>query len=127
LEIFRFDRSEKSVSRYGSAGVRATRIAVGEGQVNLTCLTVGPSGVIGTHPATGSQLFLVIAGEGWVAGPDDERVATGAGSGVRWEAGEDHTAGTTVDFTALAVEGSPLGLFEPEAPDPDSPVNEAAK
>ena len=69
MEIFQFDRREKNVGRFGSRGFFATRIAAGDGQMNLTCLTLEPNGLIGTHPATSSQLFLVISGEGWVAGP----------------------------------------------------------
>ncbi len=117
MEIFRFDRGERLVQAYGSQGFRATRIAAGKGQVRLTHLAVEPGGVIGTHPATGAQLFLVIAGEGWAAGPDGERVPIAAGWGVRWEAGEIHTSGTQTGMTALAVEGGPLELFEPEMPE----------
>jgi hypothetical protein len=118
VEIFRFDRGEHIIRRYGSEGLRATRIAAGDGQVRLTCLTVESGGVIGTHPATDPQLFLVVAGEGWIAGPDGERVPITAGWGVRWDAGEGHTSGTETGLTALAVEGAPLDLFEPEAPGP---------
>lgn len=117
MEIFRFDRGERLVHAHGSQGFRATRIASGQGQVRLTCLRVEPGGVIGTHPATGAQLFLVIAGEGWVAGPDGERMPIAAGWGARWAAGEVHTSGSRTGFTALAVEGAPLDLFEPETPD----------
>jgi len=116
VEIFRFDRAERIVSRHGSQGLRATRIAAGNGRVQLTCLTVEPGGVIGTHPATRAQLFLVVAGQGWTAGPDGERVPVAAGWGVRWDAGESHTTGTETGLTALAIEGEPLDLFEPEAP-----------
>jgi quercetin dioxygenase-like cupin family protein len=114
VEIFRFDRGERVVQAYGSQGFRATRIAAGEGRVGLTCLSVEPGGVIGTHPATGAQLFLVVAGEGWVAGADGERVPIGAGWGVRWAAGEVHTSGSQTGLTALAVEGDPLELYAPE-------------
>jgi len=118
VEIFQFDRGERVVERHGSRGLRATRVAAGTGQVGVTCLAVAPGGVIGTHPATGPQLFLVIAGQGWAAGPDGERVPISAGRGVRWDAGEIHTSGTEVGFIALAVEGGPLDLFEPESPEP---------
>jgi hypothetical protein len=114
VEIFQFDRGERIVQSYGSEGLRATRVATGAGQVRLTCLTLTPGGVIGTHPATDAQLFLVIAGQGWAAGPDGERVPVSAGWGVRWDAGETHTSGTEAGLIALAVEGSPLDLFEPE-------------
>ena len=117
MEIFQFDRAEKIIQRHSSKGLRATRIAEGGGQVNLTCLTLEPGGVIGTHPATDTQLFLVTAGEGWTAGPDGKRVRIATGWGVRWDAGENHTSGTDTGLVALAVEGTSLDLFEPEEPE----------
>jgi len=118
VEIFQFDRGERIVESYGSRGLRATRVAAGTGQVGLTCLAVAPGGVIGTHPATGAQLFLVIAGQGWAAGPDGERVPVSAGWGVRWDDGEIHTSGTDAGLIALSVEGGPFDLFEPESREP---------
>jgi hypothetical protein len=117
MQIFQFDRGEKNIRSYGSAGFRATRVAAGEGRVSVTCLQVEPGGLIGTHPATAAQLFLVIDGEGWVAGPDGERTSITAGWGVRWGAGEIHTSGTQTGFVALDITGGPLELFEPETPD----------
>jgi hypothetical protein len=38
------------------------------------------------------------------------------GWGVRWDAGEEHTSGAQTGLIALAIEGAPLGLFEPETP-----------
>ena len=111
MEIFRFDRGEKVIERYGSAGLRATRVAAGHGEVQVTCLALAAGGVIGTHAATGVQLFLVIAGEGWVAGSDGQRVPVSAGWGARWEDGEEHTSGTGAGLLALAVEGGTLDLF----------------
>jgi hypothetical protein len=70
--------------------------------------------LIGTHPAAAAQLFLITAGEGWVAGPDGEQVPVSAGWGVRWAAGEAHTSGSATGFTALALEGSSLAVFAPE-------------
>jgi hypothetical protein len=118
VDIFRFDRAEKIIQRYGSEGLRATRIAEGDGRVHITCLTVEPGGVIGTHPATDTQLFLVIAGEGWAAGPSGEQIPITTGWGVRWDAGENHASGTETGLTALAIEGAALSLFQPEAPEP---------
>ena len=40
---------------------------------------------------------------------------THPGWGVRWDAGETHTSGTEAGLIALAVEGGPLDLFEPES------------
>lgn len=116
LEIFRFDRGERRITRHDSAGVLATRIAAGDGSVHLAHLRVEPGGIIGTHTAPSPQMFLMITGSGWVAGPDGVRVPVGAGQGVRWDEGEDHTSGTETGFTAIAVEGVPLALFAPETP-----------
>jgi hypothetical protein len=117
VEIVRFDRGEKAIDAFGSRGLLATRIATGGGRVNLTCLAVEPGGVIGRHPAREAQLFLVIAGEGWIAGPDGEQVPIATGWGVRWEAGEIHISGTETGLTAIAIEGASVDLFEPEIPD----------
>lgn len=73
--------------------------------------------MIGTHPADGPQLFLLLTGSGWVAGPDGLKVPLTAGQGVRWSAGELHTSGTNTGFTALALEGPPLELFAPDLSD----------
>ena len=117
MHIFQFDRRERIIDYHGSQGLRATRIATGDGNVRLTCLAVEPGGVIGTHPATIPQLFLVLSGEGWTAGPDSERVPVTAGQGVRWDAGEVHTTGTGTGLVAIAIEGAPMSLFEPEEPE----------
>jgi hypothetical protein len=114
LRIFQFDRAERLLGHHGSVGLHAARIASGVGEVGLTCLSVEPNGIIGTHPASAAQLFLLISGEGWAAGSDGRHVAISAGQGVRWDAGEVHTSGTDTGFTALAVEGASLDLFEPE-------------
>ena len=117
MHIFQFDRRERIIDYHGSQGLRATRIATGDGNVRLTCLAVEPGGVIGTHPAAIPQLFLVLSGEGWTAGPDSERVPVTAGQGVRWDAGEVHATGTGTGLVAIAIEGAPMSLFEPEEPE----------
>jgi hypothetical protein len=115
MRIFQFDRGEKVITRYDSEGLRATRVAAGDGSLDLTCLALAPGGIIGAHRAAAAQLFLVIGGDGWVAGPDGQRVPVSAGWGARWEEGEEHASGTATGMLALAVEGSPLHLHDPEA------------
>src|SRR5215472_13291789 len=112
MEIFRFDRGERTIDRFSSVGATATRIAAGEGELRLTYLTVDAGGTIGTHPAVGAQLFMIVSGEGWVAGEDGVRLPLAAGSGVRWDDGEIHSSGTAAGFTAVAAEGAPMSLFE---------------
>ncbi|MEV6205741.1 cupin domain-containing protein [Kitasatospora sp. NPDC051914] len=119
--MFRFDRAEQVIDRFGSTGATATRIAAGEGAVHLACLTVEAGGIVGAHPAPVDQLFLVVAGEGWVAGPDGRRIPVSAGDGVRWEAGEVHASGTATGLTALALEGPSLDVFTGRAGGPGRP------
>ncbi|MFF3696916.1 cupin domain-containing protein [Streptomyces sp. NPDC002221] len=116
MEIFRFDRAEKAIERFGSVSATASPIAAGTGSVHVTCLAIEPTGTIGSHPAPVTQLFLVIAGEGWIDGPDGRRIHVSVGDGVRWEPGEEHASGTSTGLTALALEGASLDLFTPDAP-----------
>ncbi len=116
MDVFTFARDERVVDQFGSTGVHATRIAAGAGPVHLTCLKVDPGGVIGMHPATEAQLFLVVAGDGWATGPDAMRIPLTAGWGVRWEAGEDHMSGTDTGLTAIAIDGPSLRVFAPDGP-----------
>lgn len=123
-----FDRAEKAIHRFGSAGASATRIASGEGAVHLTCLRISAGGTLGAHPAMSPQLFLVVAGEGWVSGPDGVPAPVSAGTGVSWQAGEEHASGTATGLAAIAVEGAALDIFAPDAA-PDlatSPAPDAA-
>ncbi|HTJ68306.1 MAG TPA: hypothetical protein VL551_12310 [Actinospica sp.] len=114
MQTFTFDRKEFRIPRFDSVGAFATLIAHGEhsGQVRVTCLTVEPGGIIGTHAAVGGQVFLVVTGSGWVSGADGEKHPIQAGEGARWDEGEIHTSGTDVGFTAIAVEGPALEIFE---------------
>ncbi|WP_190233115.1 cupin domain-containing protein [Streptomyces avicenniae] len=122
MEIFTFDRAERVVGRFGSVGTRATRVAAGDGgAVSLTCLTLAPGGTIGAHRAPVPQLFLVVAGDGWVAGADGRRTPVTAGTGVRWDADETHASGSEAGLTALALEGAGLRVFPPDPPDPPDP------
>jgi len=115
MEMFVFDRKEFRIPRYQSTDAFATLIAHGEhsGQTRVTCLSVEPGGIIGEHPASDGQLFLVVAGEGWVSGPDRRRLAIRAGQGVRWDPEEIHTSGSETGLTAIAVEGPNLEIFGP--------------
>ena len=101
MEIFRFDRDERLIGAHGSIGLHATRIASGDGGVTVTCLAVRPGGAIGAHPATGDQLFLVIAGSGWVAGAD----------------------GIATRSRPAKAPAGPRARFTPPAPTPASPLS----
>lgn len=116
MEMFVFDRKEFRIPHHQSVDAFATLIAHGThtGRMRVSCLTVEPGGVIGEHPAAGGQVFLLVSGSGWVAGPDGRRLDVRAGQGVRWDPEEVHTSGSDTGFTAIAVEGPHLEIFGPE-------------
>ena len=115
MEVFTFDRAEHQVTGHNSIGVHATRIAQFAESARATCLTVAPGGVIGTHPASSHQVLLIVAGSGWVAGSDGVRIAVTSGQAAHWAPGEVHTTGSDTGLTAIALEGGPVTVFEPEA------------
>jgi quercetin dioxygenase-like cupin family protein len=114
VEVFTFDRAEHEVTGHGSVGLHATRIAQFAEAARATCLAVAPGGVIGTHPAGSHQVLLIVAGAGWVAGTDGVRVPVTAGQAAYWTPGEVHTTGSDTGLTAIALEGGPVNIFEPE-------------
>lgn len=114
MEVFTFDRAEHEVTRHGSIGLHATRIAQFAETARATCLAVTPGGVIGTHPADAYQVLLIVSGSGWVAGNDGVRVAVTAGQAACWAPGEIHTTGSDTGLTAIALEGGQVTVFEPE-------------
>ena len=113
MEIFTFDRGEMAIYRFGSENALATRIASGVGEVQLSCLRIGAGGTLGAHAAPGEQIFLVVAGEGWVSGPDGVPVRVSAGTAVRWDAREVHASGSASGMTAIAAEGAALEIYAP--------------
>lgn len=72
-----------------------------------------PDGLVGTHEAATHQLFCVVAGEGWVAGANDVRVAIRPFEAAEWQPGERHSSGTDSGMVAVVIEGD----FEVEIPE----------
>ena len=73
--------------------------------VRIGAMHIGPGGVVGFHQATVPQLFVVVAGEGWVRGPEAERTPIRPYQAAFWTAGEWHESGSDTGMTALAIEG----------------------
>jgi quercetin dioxygenase-like cupin family protein len=116
VDVFSFERKEREISAHESTGVHATRVAQFAGRTQATCLTVAAGGRIGTHPAEGAQVLLIVAGSGWVAGADQVRVPIRAGQAACWEPGEAHTTGSDTGLTAVALEGPAVRIFAAEGP-----------
>ena len=117
MRLFRFDSEVgRPLTAFGSADVRLAPVArvgaSGDDRVQIGCMHIAPGGHIGAHPAVGPQLFLVVAGEGWVRGAAGgslgPRRRIVAGQAVFWEPGEQHESGSERGMMAVVVEGANL-------------------
>ena len=69
---------------------------------------IGPGGVVGYHQATVPQLFLVVAGSGWVTSADQVRQPVVVGQAAFWNGGEWHESGSDDGMMAIVLEGEGL-------------------
>lgn len=76
-----------------------------EGAVGVMML--GGNGHVGMHEAPNRQVMVVIAGAGWVQGPDGGKAAVTAGDIVTFEAGEARaTMAAASGLSFLVIEGA---------------------
>ncbi len=109
MKIFRFDADVgRPIDRFGSSNLGLSRIVRTSRPVQVGCMHLAAGGVVGYHQATVPQLFLVVQGEGWVRGAEDERVPIKAGCAAFWDGAEWHEAGTDVGMTAIVIESDTL-------------------
>ena len=80
--------------------------------MHVVCMYLDAGDQIGRHPATSSQLFIVVHGAGWVEGGDGTRVAIASGHAVLWQQGEEHAAGSDEGMVAIVVESDDIGGIE---------------
>jgi hypothetical protein len=76
-----------------------------------------PAARRGDRPARGGDppLLCVVTGEGWVSGPDGNRIPIAVGRAAFWGRGEEHETGTDTGLTAIVLEGQDLSVWA--APD----------
>jgi quercetin dioxygenase-like cupin family protein len=92
------------ITVYDSHGAFAIPLGEGRGDGHVYCVRIEAGGSIGAHEAGFSQLFLVVAGSGWVSGPDGEQRPLGVGRGVFISRGETHAKGSDTGMTAIMVQ-----------------------
>jgi quercetin dioxygenase-like cupin family protein len=95
---------ETEISVYESHGAYALPLGDGRGEGHVYCIRIEPGGAIGWHEAGFGQLFLVVAGSGWVSGPDGVQRPLGAGRGALIARGEVHAKGSETGLTAIMVQ-----------------------
>jgi quercetin dioxygenase-like cupin family protein len=105
VKVFDFDGApSRAIEEHGSERVNVTPMSTPQGDAHVVCIRFGPGGLLGRHPATVDQLFVVVQGEGWTSGADGERVDAPAGTAVYWAAGEEHESGSEEGMTAIVVQ-----------------------
>lgn len=109
MRIYRFDRDvARPITQFDSEGVAIGRVDRVEGAFQVGCFHVEPGGVVGFHMATLPQLFMVVAGAGWVRGEEQERTPIEPGQAAFWKPGEWHESGSETGMTAIVVEAPAL-------------------
>ncbi|MGH9155171.1 MAG: cupin domain-containing protein [Acidimicrobiales bacterium] len=92
------------ISAYQSHGASAVRLADGHGEAHAYLLSFEAGGAIGRHEAGYAQLFIVLAGHGWVAGNDGLRIEISAGDIVMFDRGEQHAKGSDTGMSVVMVQ-----------------------
>jgi quercetin dioxygenase-like cupin family protein len=98
------------ISVYKSHGAYALPLGEGRGEGHVYRIRIEPGGAIGSHEAAFGQLFLIVAGSGWVSGGDGIRRPIGAGQGAFIGRGEVHAKGSDTGLTAIMVQLTDLAV-----------------
>lgn len=111
MKIIAFSPAQaEPISLFESVGASSVPLGDGHGEAHVYCLHFEPGGQIGAHPTSFGQLFLVVAGSGWVSGGDGVRVELMAGQGAYFARGEQHTKGSEHGMIAIMVQVHDLSL-----------------
>lgn len=100
------------ILEYRSHGATAVRLADGAGEAHAYLLHFEAGGEIGRHEAGFGQLFVVVAGEGWVSGDDGVRVEVSSGDVVMFDRGERHSKGTETGMSVVMVQVRDLDVAD---------------
>lgn len=105
MHIVHFSAEQASpITPYDSRSASAQRLGTGHGRCHVYAIHIEADGIIDFHPAGFGQLFLAIAGSGWVAGADRQRHAIKAGEGAVIARGEVHAKGSDTGLTAVMIQ-----------------------
>lgn len=94
-----------NIDQFGSTNVSISRVFPSIAHVHVSCMNFGHDGVVGYHQATVRQLFVVVAGSGWVRGESEVRSSIRTGQAAFWEKDEWHESGSDFGMTAIVIEG----------------------
>lgn len=106
MKIYRFDAEVgKEIEQFGSVKAIVSKILHLESEAVISSIHIQAGGKLGYHQAVTPQLFLLVKGEGWVRGENDEQVPVREGQAVFWEQGDWHELGSESGMIAVVIEG----------------------
>jgi quercetin dioxygenase-like cupin family protein len=109
MRIIYFSRDHaRPIDLFDAIAAANVHLGSGRGEAHVYGLYFDPGGSIGAHPAGYAQFFLVVQGEGWVAGPDGIRTPIAAGQGAYFAPGEEHSKGSEAGMTVIMVQADEL-------------------
>lgn len=112
MRLIRFGpEAGREVAAFGSDGLVISPVLRAKGAAQVGCMHIAPGGHVGRHEATEPQVFMVIAGSGWVEGENGRRVEIETGWAACWARGELHSSGTDAGMSALVVEVDEVTLM----------------
>jgi hypothetical protein len=115
------------IALYDSAGAASAEWAVGEGEAHMHVIRFAAGGAIGPHPTGFGQLFVPLAGSGWVSGGDGARHPVRVGQVAVFERGELHAKGSDVGMTVLMIQMTEIGTLPLDSESLTSPDDTAAE
>lgn len=114
MKILRFDPSAAEpigTRLYEVDRAASTEVAEGSGEAHAYVIYFEPGGIIGPHEAGFGQIFFAVAGDGWAAGEDGERVPVAEGEAAFIHRGEVHSKGSETGMTALMIQVRDLAVL----------------
>lgn len=86
----------------------AYRLLFDTDDIRMSYMYLGMEDNIPFHEAQTDQLFMIVSGEGWVCGEEENKIPLTAGKAAFWEKGALHATGTDSQMIVLCVEGKHL-------------------
>ncbi|MEH7387024.1 cupin domain-containing protein [Bacillus sp. JJ1521] len=115
MEIYTFNKDRgKRISQFNSDFIM-NRIIRTNMTTQIGCMHLDKNGIVGFHQAVVPQFLLIVKGEGFVRGENDEYCKVEPGDAVFWEKDEWHETKTDTGLTAIVIESEDLSpsLFIP--------------
>jgi len=107
----RIDRADdlpsRPITEFESDGVSVTHVARAD-HTSVVRIELSAGGRLGMHPASCSQLFIVVEGEGTVLTNQAAPTPVSVGTIVWWKQGESHETRSQTGLVAIVIEADSL-------------------